>query len=82
MQAVTVASGVYHRCSEHGLWFDKKQRDDVSRQLASEVAQHRQLREIVEWLRRGDEASLRSFAQRFLSLETQVAVLRREIARR
>jgi hypothetical protein len=82
MQAIKAAEGIFYRCAEHGLWFDKKRRDEVAHQLASQIAQHRQLREIVELLKRGDEASLRSFAQRFLSLEIQVAVLRREIARR
>ena len=82
METITVAAGVFYRCSEHGLWFDKRRRDEVARQLASEIAQHRQLREIVDLLKRGDEASLRSFAKRFQSLEIQIAVLRREIARR
>jgi hypothetical protein len=79
MQAIAAAEGVFYRCAEHGLWFDKKRRDEVARQVASQIAPHRQ---IVELLKRGDEASLRSFAQRFLSLEIQVAVLRREIAQR
>jgi hypothetical protein len=79
MESVATPTAAFHRCLEHGLWFDKRQRDNLSHQLVDQIQRHRELRVLVELLRRSDETSLRAFARRFLDLEAQVATLRGEV---
>lgn len=82
MTYVATAGVVIYRCSEHGVWFDKERRAEVTREFAGQIAQHRHLLEIVGLLKRGDDASFRSFARVIIDLETQIGELRREIERR
>lgn len=79
MESIATSTTAFHRCPEHGLWFDKGERDHLNHQLLDKIQQHRKLRALVELLRGGDEAKLRAFARRFLDLEAQVAALRREV---
>lgn len=79
MESITTQTLAFHRCSKHGLWFDKGQRDNLHHQLADKIQRHRDLRALVKLLRGGNEVSLRAFARRFLDLEAQVAALRRAV---
>ena len=81
MTYVAAGESMYFRCPQHGLWFDKQRRAQVIRDFASEVSQHRRLREIVALLKRGDDESLRSLARIILNLDAQISELRREVAR-
>jgi hypothetical protein len=79
MESIATPTIAFQRCPEHGLWFDKGQRDNLNHQLVDKIQRHRDLRALVELLRGGDETSLRTFARRFLDLEAQVAALRRAV---
>jgi len=50
MQTIAIAQ-LFHRCPKHGIWFDKNDRNVITRALAEEIANHRAVRVRVHHLR-------------------------------